>query len=291
MRYINHDGEVLSIYDLKRDQATVYSDDPDAMYRVAYSMMMTRIGLRLDSARRHRMHALGITVKGAGLLFLGHGGCGKTTLGLEMMKHSTVGWLTDDILPVDSTGRALAFPTSPRLIQGSVVPWLPPSVELLKAPMPKYPPKVQLPSSSMLPRVSPSSARLGALFLCRRRPDVGPLIRRAGFLDALFGMCDNALTGKEFGHTMAYHLQFSPLYICRMAILYFSRMRTFIWLAWTVPVFRFDMGGRISENASLLLDTYSSMRHDQDDPRASGREISSIRPRQFNDKTDRTLQP
>ena len=47
-RYVDHDGEVLVIYDLKRDQGTVYSLDPDAMYRIAYGIIMTRVGCRLD---------------------------------------------------------------------------------------------------------------------------------------------------------------------------------------------------------------------------------------------------
>jgi hypothetical protein len=260
-RYIDHNREVFAIYDLKRDEGTVYSDDPDAMYRIAYSILMTRIGFRLDRTRLHRMHALGISVDNTALLFLGDGGCGKTTLGLEMMKHPQVGWLTDDILPVDSTGRALAFPTSPRLIQGSVVPWLPPSVVLLKAPMPKEPPKVQLPSSSLLSRVC-SSAKLRALFLCNRTPGLRPSINRVGFLEAFRGICNNALTGKEFGHMMAYHLQFSPVYLYRMAALYLSRLRTFCYFAWTVPVLRFHMSGEISENASMVLKRFSATRRD-----------------------------
>jgi hypothetical protein len=257
-RYINHNREVFAIYDLKGDRGTLYSEDPDAMYRIAYSVLMTRIGFRLDRARRHRLHALGVSAEDTALLFLGDGGCGKTTLGLEMMKNSQVGWLTDDILPVDASGRALAFPTSPRLILGSAVPWLPSSVKLLKAPMPKEPPKVQLPSSAILPRVCPS-AKLGALFLCSRRPGVGPSLRRVGFLEAFRGICDNALTGREFGHMMAYHLEFSPVYLYRMAALYLSRLRTFCYLAWTVPVFGFHMSGRISENASLVLSRFSTM--------------------------------
>ena len=256
-RYVDHQREVLGIYDLKRDQGTVYSNDPEAMYRVAYSVLMTRIGLRLDAIRLHRMHALGITLNETALLFLGHGGCGKSTLGFEMMKHSEVGWLTDDILPVDGSGRALAFPTSPRLIQGSTVPWLPPSVKLLRAPMPKKPPKVQLPSWSILPRVR-ASAQLGALFLCSRKPGIATSIKRVGFLEALCGICQNALASKSFGHTKAYHLQFSPVYLYRMAALYLSRLRTFFYLAWTVPVFRFHMSGQISENAALLLSRFST---------------------------------
>ena len=260
-RYVDHNREVLAIYDIKGDQGTVYCDDPDAMYRIAYSLLMTRIGLRLDGIQRHRMHALGISIGDEGLLFLADGGCGKTTLGLEMMKNSQVRWLTDDILAVKSSGTALAFPTSPRLILGSAVPWLPSSVSLLKAPMPKEPPKVQLPSSAILPRVCPS-AKLGALFLCSRRPGVGPSLRRVGFLEAFRGICDNALTGREFGHMMAYHLQFSPVYLYRMAALYFSRLRTFCCLAWTVPVYRFHMSGQISENASMVLHMCSAERRD-----------------------------
>jgi hypothetical protein len=119
--------------------------------------------------------------------------------------------------------------------------------------MPKDPPKLQLPASAILPRVLPA-ANLAALFLCRRRPGVGPSIRKVGFLDAFRGICSNALTGRDFGHMMAYHLEFSPFYLYQIAAIYFARLRAFVGLAWNVPVFRFDMGGQISENASMVLD-------------------------------------
>ena len=84
-RYVDHDREVLTIYDLDRDEGTVYSGDPGALYRVAYNMLMTRIGLRLDAMWCHRINAFAISLNDAALLLLGPGGCGKTTLGLEMM--------------------------------------------------------------------------------------------------------------------------------------------------------------------------------------------------------------
>jgi hypothetical protein len=256
-RYVDHGREILAIYDLKRDQGTIYGNGSDAMYRIAYAMLMTRIGLRLDAIRRHRLHALAITVNDLALLFLGDGGCGKSTLGLEMMKHAQVGWLTDDILPVEADGRALAFPTSPRLMAGSRVPWLPPSIKLLPSPMPKEPPKMQLPAWSILPRVR-ASAKLGALFLCSREPGIGPSISRVGFFAALRGICANAFTGKEFGHMLAYHLQFSPVYFYHMGAMYLSRLRTFMKLARSVPVWRFEMGGDVAENAALILKMYST---------------------------------
>jgi hypothetical protein len=280
-RYIDHQREVLAIYDLNRDEGTVYSSDSDAMYRIAYAMLMTRIGLRLDGIRLHRIHALAITVNEVALLFLGDGGLGKTTLGLELMKQSRVGWLTDDILPVDSDGIARALPTSPRLVEGSAVPWLPPSVELLKAPMPKEPPKVQLPSWSILSRVC-ASAKLGALFLCSRQSGVGPSIRKAGFFEAFRGICDNALIGKEFGHMIAYHLQFSWPYLYKMSSMYLSRVRTFIYLSWTVPVMRFQMSGNIPENASVILDMYPAMPEIE---RVSAADCSSVRAPALKERT------
>jgi hypothetical protein len=258
-RYVDHEREVLAIYDFKRDQGTVYSNDPDAMYRIAYSIIMTRLGLRLDKAGYHRTHALGIAVEDAAFVFLADGNCGKTTLGLEMMKHPQVRWLTDDIVPVDWSGKALALPTSPRIIKGSIVPWLPPSVNLLKSPMPIAPPKVQIPSWSLLPRIC-ASAPIGGLYLCTRKPGIGPFFKRAGFFDASVTICKSGFNTGDFGESWAYRLDFSPIAIYTMATVYVSRLRTFMRLAWTVPVFRFEMGGQISENALLLLNMWKAKR-------------------------------
>jgi hypothetical protein len=262
-RYVDHDGEVLAVYDLKREEGTIYSLDPDAMYRIAYGIIMTRVGSRLDLAGYHRLEALGVSVDDAAFLLLARGGCGKTTLGFEMMKNPQVNWLTDDILVVDSAGRVMAFPTSPRLIEGSVVPWLPPAVNLLKAPMPIDPPKVQIPSASILPRVR-ASAKIEGIFLCTREPGVGPTIKRVGFFAALMGICKNGFDESAFAKRLAYQLQFSPAFLLQTAAVYLSRVRSFIYLARKVAVYRFEMGGQISANATLLLNMWAAMSDHKD---------------------------
>jgi len=256
-RYLDHEGEVFAIYDLKRDEGTVYSVDPDALYRIAHNIILTRVGLRLDKAGYHRMHALGISMKNAAFLLLANSGCGKTTLGLEMMKHSQVCWLSDDMVPIDSNSTALPFPTSPRIMEGSTVPWLPPAIDLLKSPVPKDRPKVQIPSSSMLSRVRPST-KISGLFLCTRKPGVGPSIKPADFFDAFVEICKNGFNARHFGERWAYKVQLSPFFVYSMAAIYISRVRTFMHLARTVPVFRFEMGGQISENALLLLNMWKA---------------------------------
>jgi len=261
-RYVDHDGEVLAIYDLKHDEGTLYSLDPDAMYRIAYSLIMTRVGFWLDRTGHHRIEALGVSMEDAAFLFLARGGCGKTTLGFELMKNPEVGWLTDDIVILDANAKALAFPTSPKIMIGSVVPWLPSSVALERAPMPLEPPKLQIPSSSMLPRVR-GSADIRRLFLCTRKPGVGPAIKQLGFVDALIGICRNGYDDGAFGKRLAYHLQFSPIFFLKMAAVYVSRFRTFVSIARKVPVFRYELGGDISENASMVLKMFSAISRDK----------------------------
>jgi len=173
------------------------------------------------------------------------------------MKHSEVCWLSDDIVPIHSNSRALPFPTSPRIIEGSSVPWLPPGIDLVRSPLPKDRPKVQIPSSSILPRVSPS-AKVSGLFLCTRKAGVDPSIKPAGFFDAFVGICKSGLNGRHFGQRSAYHVQLSPLFMCSVAAVYLSRVRTFMHLARTVPIFRFEMGSQISENALLLLSIWTA---------------------------------
>ena len=289
-RYVDHDGEVLVIYDLERDEGTVYGVAPDAMYRIAYGLIMTRVGCRLDLAGYHRLEALGVSVEDAAFLLLARGGCGKTTLGFEMMKNPQVNWLTDDILIVDSSGKALAFPTSPRLIEGSVVPWLPPSVNLLKAPMPIDPPKVQIPSASILPRVR-ASAKIRGMFLCTREPGVGPTIKRVGFFAALMGICQNGFEEGAFSKRLAYQLQFTPAFLFQTAAIYLSRVRSFVHLAWKVAVYRFEMGGQISENASLLLNMWAAKSYDKRrGVLNSVNDISPSRSQPLTGQTDRRTQ-
>ena len=293
-RYVDHDREVLAIYDLDRDEGTVFSTDPAAMYRVAYSMLMTRIGLRLDATRLHRINAFAVSLNDVALLFLGPGGCGKTTLGFELMKQPQVRWLSDDIVPIDSNNRALPFPTSPRLIEGNTVPWLSPTISLLKSPWPKDPPKVQLPSWFILSRVS-ASAQLGALFLCSRRSDIAAAsIKPVGFFEAFLILCENALTGNRFALMKAYQCDFSLTSIMKMALVYIYRVQMFIRLAWTVTVFRFDMGEQVSENASFLLNTWTVMRQHLDRDRSSldaASAISLVEGRNFGSNRDPTNRP
>ena len=70
------------------------------------------------------------------------------------------------------------------------------------------------------------------------------------------GICQNGFDESAFAKRLAYQLQFSPAFIFQTVAVYLSRVRSFIHLAWKVAVYRFEMGGQISENATLLLNMW-----------------------------------
>ena len=78
------------------------------------------------------------------------------------------------------------------------------------------------------------------------------------------GICKNGFEEGAFSKRLAYQLQFSPAFLFQTAAVYLSRVRSFIHLARKVAVYRFEMGGQISENASLLLNMWAAMSYDKD---------------------------
>lgn len=80
------------------------------------------------------LHAAGVSRGGRGLLLIGRGGIGKTTLSAAL---NASGWdlLGDDVIPVTLDGQLLGLGLGPCLKAGSwpvLVPWLP---ELMQSPV------------------------------------------------------------------------------------------------------------------------------------------------------------
>jgi len=60
VRYNDYGGKALSAIDFRRDSVTIVSRDYDLLYEVAYLVVQSRVGERLDRRGVHRLHALGL---------------------------------------------------------------------------------------------------------------------------------------------------------------------------------------------------------------------------------------
>lgn len=251
-RVICHKGLGTTIYDLRSDRGRVYAEKVESLYQIAYLLILSRVGCRLDRIGVHRFHALALSHGGSGLLFLARSGCGKTTLGLEMMGFEEFNWLADEIPLLDRDGLLRPFPLPPRLDEQSPMPAVYRESATYPVPRSKRPPKVMVDVGALLSRVE-SRAEPRALFLCRRKSSGQPRIRRIGTLRAFLGMVRNCVVGEEFPQSKAFFFEFRLRYALSMAPVFFSRVRRFFRLARELPSYRFEMRDDRSENVRCLL--------------------------------------
>jgi len=109
-RYIDYNGRALAVYDYHEESGQLYSLEADLLHEIAYLMILSRSGELLDKRGIHRIHALGISIDGRGLLCLLPTAGGKTTLALELLKHPEVTLLSDDTPLISREGQLLPFP-------------------------------------------------------------------------------------------------------------------------------------------------------------------------------------
>jgi len=252
-RYVDHGGRALVRFDPRRDEATVWAPDGASLHEVAYLLLLSRLGDRLDARGLHRLHAMAIAVEGRAVVILADSGCGKTSLGLSMMRHERVRWLSDEIPLLDAKGWIHPFPLPPRLTVGSPVPWPAPDVDLLPVSRRKKPPKVALDNAWLLPRLSPAAAPV-AVVHATRSPDVPPSIVRIGRLANARLLARNAVLGRDLPQTKPYWLPLRPdrvaVHLARRA----KRARAVARLARRVPAFRFRMGSDLDDNTARLVE-------------------------------------
>jgi hypothetical protein len=108
--YIDYFGRGLAVLDRRRNDCVAYAPDPDLLHEIAYLFVLSTVGKHLDKRGIHRVHALGISYQGRGVLLLLPSGGGKSTLALELLRHPGVLLLGEDTPLVDRRGDILPFP-------------------------------------------------------------------------------------------------------------------------------------------------------------------------------------
>ncbi len=110
VRYNDYYGKLLSIFDYLHETAKLISLDIEKSHEVAYLLILSRIGKRLDLKRLHKLHAFAISYKGLAFVCMMPMKGGKSTLLVELLKNDSVKMISDDIPLIDRMGRVLSFP-------------------------------------------------------------------------------------------------------------------------------------------------------------------------------------
>lgn len=109
-RFSDYYGELYTIIDFKKNIASLFSIQFEKAHEVAYLLILSRIGKKLDLQGFHKLHAFAISYEDIGLVCMMPSKGGKSTLLLELLKNSKVKMLSDDIPFIDKNGNLWGFP-------------------------------------------------------------------------------------------------------------------------------------------------------------------------------------
>lgn len=109
-RWVDYQGRALCRFSHAEEHGEIWSMDADLLYEVTYLFLLSRVGEIHDRRGLHRIHALGLSLEGRGVICMLPSGGGKTTLGLHALRNSRAHLLSDDTPLVTRSGALLAFP-------------------------------------------------------------------------------------------------------------------------------------------------------------------------------------
>ncbi len=109
-RFNDYYGELTSHIDFKKNRAVLYSLSLDKMHEVAYLIILSRVGKKLDLMGFHKLHAAAVSFKGTAVICMMPSKGGKSTLLMELLKDPRIKMISDDIPLIDRFGTVWTFP-------------------------------------------------------------------------------------------------------------------------------------------------------------------------------------
>lgn len=257
-RYIDYHGHALGIQDEITGNMKLYSRDPNLLYEATYLYLIGQIGEYLDKRRLHRIHALGVKVNGKAVLVLLPMGGGKSTLGINLLRHPEVQLLSDDSPFIDKRGRVLAYPLRLGLLPGgeSTVP----AEQRRVIQRMEFGAKHLVNYSYFKDRVS-DSAEPGLVMLGARTFAPGCRIERVTLSTGLRACIPHCVVGMGLFHGLEFVLQASGWEILKKSGLGMSRLRNCWHLLRRSRVCRIHLGPDPELNARTLVQYAMAMRH------------------------------
>ncbi len=249
IRFSDHLGKALTIYDFSRERGQIYSQDDSLLHERTYLLILSRVGDLLDRHGIHRVHALGVSIKDRAVLCLLPMRGGKTTLALELLKEEDIKLISDEIPLMTGNCEILPFPSRLGVLDDVTLD-IPPKY-LRRFKRSQYDPKTLIDIDYFEGLISTSSSPYIVL-IGKRDSRVGVKLRHVSKVRTIPSFWINSVLGKELPHTASYFMRFNLKDILIYFKIFFSRLTVCFKVIRRSKTYRFYMGSNPRENAKFL---------------------------------------
>lgn len=249
--YVDYFGRGLTIHDRGASQCVLYATDHDLLHEMAYLFILSTVGQHLDRQRIHRLHALGVSYRGHGILLLLPSGGGKSTTALRLLERPGFRLLGEDTPLIDRRGQILPFPLrlGVRPEQQTGIP----ARYLRTMNRMEFDPKTLIDIEYFRDRLGTETAP-GLLLVGQRNLGEISAMVPLGRLAAFRALVSNMVVGLGVYQGLEFLLERSAWELLGQAGVVASRVRNSVALLQRVATYRFVMGRNVERNVETLVD-------------------------------------
>lgn len=110
-KYVDYQGQALTIHDTMEDTVRIYSLDLDRLYEISFLAIHSILGQELDKKGICRIHALSVSLPKCNAVIMLPSKGGKSTLLTHLMENPDIKIISDDMPLIDLNGRVHPFPS------------------------------------------------------------------------------------------------------------------------------------------------------------------------------------
>lgn len=110
-RYIDYQGQALTIWDKVEQSVRIYSLDQDRLYEISFLAVHSILGQELEKKGLCRVHALGVSLGKINALVMLPSKGGKSTLLSHLLENPEIKIISDDMPLIDNKGNVQNFPS------------------------------------------------------------------------------------------------------------------------------------------------------------------------------------